>query len=522
MNSMKLLRTEFWIILILFFVWLSLEMTYSIHDDYHLPYHSDEWDHIAIASEITRTDQLVNYNPYSRTGWDPQWEQNYHIFMATIMNVTDWDVVDLGGVYTALFIPVLMTFLMIFFSFLLARYLTNSTACGIIAAITVLLTRPNANILGYWFSVPMAYGMAFIPLILYVFAKAFSSKGYGYFIVLLVLLAQGTLVHPASVTIFFPAFAIYFLLSPKLLWQNKKKILLIVVEFIALISLLVGYSVFQYSFTGYSDLYQTLMQTISFTTSLYEVQAYYFLPRFITWPIFLLGMLGVASLFLSKKKEARILPLLALTLIAGVYLFFTEGRIFLSDYRRVFMYAAMLTSLLSGIGIYAIASFFLNPLKKRLKNYFIFTKKFPIVAVPQAIAVVLIAWFLFLQITFIPFTHVNMLYKVIEEEDVPAILWLKHNTSIDEVVLAMPYHSRGIYGIAGNLILYANMARLRGPRGENEPREFWAVSCEQRAKLLYGNPKYIYCVGPYQCPLDCKFLKEVYAKDSRYIYEIKR
>ena len=512
----RILKIAGWLLLIAFFVCLSLFATYSIHSDYPLPFHSDEWDHLAIAKEIARTDSLINYNPYARTGWDPQWEQNYHVFLVLLLNATGWDESDLGLIDLSLFVPVFMTFLMVFFAFLLVRDITGSNIAGILAAVTILLTRPNVTILGYWFMVPMAYGMAFIPLMLLVFAKSFTTKKLRYFLILTILFAQTALVHPASAIIFLPAFFDFLMINPKLFVENKFKILLIVVELLALGFLLVGYSVYQYNFVGYQDLFNKALETSTFTTSLYEVQAFFSLPSFLTWPIVLLSCIGIAFLFLSKKKEAQIVPLFVLTLLPLLYLFFSKGTIYLADYRRMFLYIATVMAMLSGVGIYAIVSFLNNFLKKKLENIYFLSSKLPAIRIPQILMSLVVIWFLVGMLLVIPFTHEPFLYRVIEKEDIPAILWLKYHSTPEDVVLAMPWHSRAINVIAGTKILYANPARLTGPRAYQEAAEFWAVGCEERKQRLFGPPTFVYS----REFLACDFLKEVYAKDGRYIYKV--
>ncbi len=506
-------------LLLLFFLALAYYFAYYyIHNNYNLPYHADEWDHLAIAKEITVTDQLVNYNPYRGWGWDPQWEQNYHLFQAMLLNLTNWDITDLGIVQLALFIPVLMTFLMILFTFILIKQLTGSNAAAFLSALTVLLTRPNVTILGYWFSVPMAFGLAFIPLVLFLFVKSFSEEkgSFRYSILLFVIFAQLTLVHPASATIFLPAFMIYLLLQPKLLLKSKTKIILLVLELGILVLLLIGYSVYNYSVTTQGGLFDKIMETITFTTSIYETNVFFFLPRYLSWPIFFVAIAGMLYLLNTKNRQAIILPILIITLVPLIYLFFTEERTYLADYRRIFYYAAESLVICAGVGIYAIIKFLNAAIDKALEGYYFFSEKISLSVLPKAFVALLALGFLYSNISTLPFTHKDQLYKVAEENEVPAFLWLKHNSFHEQIVLSYFYTSRAVNVIGGDRILYANPARLMGARGQEESIEFFASGCDWKEKNLNG-ASFVYS----RDAINCDFLEEVFAKGESHVYKVK-
>ena len=506
------------VFLVLFFVYLALYVTYSIHLEYSFPYHADEWDALAIANEINRIDGLVSYNPFRGWGFDPQAEQNYHLFLATIMNFTNWDEIDLGAVYTALFVPVLMTFLMILFTFLLIKHLTGNSVAAFLSAITVVITRPNVTLLGYWFAVPMAFGLAFMPLVLLLFVKTFtddkSIPSNQYFLFFLIVYAMLTLTHPATAIIFLPAFFLYFLLNPRLLFSNKLKIGVTIVMLIALMFLMVGYMVYQYKPYGTEDLIEKVIETLSFPTSLYEVQAFYYIPRFLSEPMFWLGVLGLAYLLNLGNRQSKIMPLFIASLLPIVYFGFTEGQSFLAEYRRVFMFAATSIAMLSGVGLYVIYSFSHRVLenvfrKIRLENIITgFLSKAAVLAV--------ILLFLINTITLVVFTHQPYLYRITEAYEMPAFLWLKYNTNNEEIVLAHPWSSRAIHVIAGNRILYANPARLQGARAYQEIFEFFSYPCEERIRMTRG-ATYVYSnFGP----IYCSFLQEVFSNGSTYIYKV--
>ncbi len=505
------------ILLLLFFLALAFYFAYYvIHQNYNLPFHSDEWDHLALAKEITRTDQLVNYNPYRGWGWDPQWEQNYQLFQAMLLNLTNWDITDLGIVQLALLIPVLMTFLMILFTFVLAKQLTGSNFAGILSALAVLLTRPNVTVLGYWFAVPMAFGLAFIPLVLFLFVKSFGEdKSFRYSLLLFVVFAQLTLVHPASSIIFLPAFMIYLLLQPRLLLKSKTKIILLVIELGILCLLLIGYSVYSYSATTYAGLFDKVLEIITFTTSIYETNTFFFLPRYLSWPIFLVSAVGIFYLLNAKNKQAIILPILIFTLVPLLYLFFTQEKTYLADYRRIFYYAAESLAICAGVGLYAITKFVSRAIDKALEGYFFLSEKIQLSIIPKALVVLLALGFLYGNLSTLPFTHKEQLYKVAEEKEIPAFLWLKHNSYNEQIVLSYFWTSRAINVIGGNRILYANPARLMGARGYKESLEFFASPCEEKKKGLYG-ASFVYS----REAINCDFLKEAFAKGDSYVYSI--
>lgn len=508
----KIPKPLYYIALFAFLGFFAIYASFGIHIDYLLPFHADEWDHLAIANEIARTNSLISYNPFIGSGWDPQWERNYHLLLAILLNTTGFDQTDLGSINLALILPTFMTFLMMLFSFVLVMHLTENKIAALIASITVLFTSSNVTLLGYWFLVPMAYGLAFLPITLLLFVKSFESIRYS--ILLFLVFAQTALVHPASATIFLPAFLLYAAINPKLLWKNKGKIGILLLELAVIALVLAGFSIYQYEFSSYTDLFDKILQVLTFPSTLYEVNAFFFFPRFLTYPIFALSILGAFYLVGFKKREAWILPLMALTLTPIVYLFFVQGTSFLAEYRRIFMIVATVLVIMSGIGIFAVLEFFNNLVRKYSKNFTFFGKITPN-RIYQITALLIVSYLLFFHLASVPVRYYPSLYKVIDEYQVPALVWLKHNSNQEEAVIAQPWISRAIGVISGNRIYYVTTARLSGTRDFREADNFWPASCEEKLHLLHGAKIVLSTTG-----IQCDFLHEVYEKDEVYIYRV--
>jgi hypothetical protein len=478
---------------------LSIYTTGSVHFDYRFPFHADEWDNIKIAQEILKEKKLVEYNPFLPgnpyyVNFDEEahgvantssarWELNYNLFIALSSLFTGISPLDIGPV-----LPAVLVFIMSFNTFILVRYLTKNDLPALISAIFVMTLKSDVFFLGPWFLVAASFGLAFIPLIFYLFLRSHVSNKY--LPILLFVFAVTTLAHPASAVIFVPIFGLYMVFNPNIIKKYKNELLIFSAVSLILLFVLIP---FDGSVTGYAA---KIIKILTFprATPINGFLAVMQFPVYIGIIAFGLSIFGFSKAM--ADNEAKILPLsvdaLLVLILAYVYL----GYAFFAPYERVVMYMAELLLILAGIGLYYIST--------SIKN--------------KKIAAALVVIILVLQVNSI-FTYKKDIPLVIEPEEYGPILWLKDNTPQDAVILATPRTSEAIGVISDRKVVSLLRGRLgSSEESVNKSLDFFKGNTEMKEKLLLEfKPNYIYSKGE----INMSSLRLVHNQNDIYIYEVK-
>lgn len=484
---------------ILILILLSIYTTGSIHFDYRFPFHADEWDNIKIAQEIIKEKELVEYNPF--LPGDPyyvnfneeahgvastnsaMWELNYNLFIALSSLFTGVSPLDIG-----LILPTVLVFIMSLNTFILVRYLTKNDLPALISAIFVMTLKSNVFFLGPWFLVAASFGLAFIPLIFYLFLKSQVSNRY--LPIFLFVFVATTLAHPASTIIFIPMLGLYIVSNPQTLRQNKNKLIAFAAISLALLLVLVP---FDGSITGYIV---KILKILTFSRSA-PVNGFGAVMQFQVYMGIIAFGLSIFGFFKAmEEKEAKILPLsvdaLLILILAYVYI----GYAFLAPYERVVMDMSEILLILAGIGLYY--------LYRAIKN--------------KKIAGALIVIVLILQISSI-FVYKEEIPLVIEQEEYGPLLWLRENTPPDAVILATPRTSEAIGVISDRKVVSLLRGRLGSSQESvNKSLEFFRGDAGTKEKILPEfMPNYIYSKGE----INMDSLKLVHRESEIYIYEVR-
>ncbi|MFH1722871.1 MAG: hypothetical protein ABH950_09745 [Candidatus Altiarchaeota archaeon] len=485
---------------------LSYTTIYTFHSEYKLPFHSDEWDHLTYSLEILSKEKIVSYNPYLGPEFeDFNWELNYYLLFVPILLLTGLDPLKL-----AIFFPTITAFIMSLNAVLLVRHLTKNDISGLLAGILVLTLKSNVTLLGPWFLVPMAYGLSQIPLILYLFTK-FLEKNLKWIIPFGLVFAQTTFVHAQTTTIFLPIFGVYLIMHPRTLWKNRWKILPL-----PLIGLLILMNFFPPAEQGANPEYflkilEDTIDRLSLTSdepSGYNV--YYYYPRFLGESTILFSLIGIFVLLSSGKQEQRILPIAILSLTPFVIQYYYTQTIFLSYYRRMFMYDAELLLMAAGVGLAVTYVFVWEKSKKYIQDDLDRL-------LAKALVTVLLGLFLYSQIQS-TFEYEKMIYHIIEERDVSALKWMKENTNENATVFAMAHISKAITPIAERRVIALTHSRLGAPQERNQDSgEFYVADCERKKEILEKyKPDYVFHKGV----ITCSFLELAHSEQGNFIYKV--
>ncbi|GAG21931.1 unnamed protein product, partial [marine sediment metagenome] len=162
--------------------------------DYSYPLHTDEWTHFAEARTIVTEGTIPFFDPV--TGEDradpvteetrsaPHFEVGYHLFLAEFQLLTGLPWLDMFR-----YLPSAVFAL----AALSAYIFGNRRGFGLEAALFASLVPTTVRFLGPALVVPVALGLFFVPLVLFLVSNYWASKGLP--LVLLVLLSFLFIAH---------------------------------------------------------------------------------------------------------------------------------------------------------------------------------------------------------------------------------------------------------------------------------------------------------------------------------------
>ncbi|KCZ70773.1 hypothetical protein ANME2D_02798 [Candidatus Methanoperedens nitroreducens] len=491
--------TNRFLIYIFVLIILSIYITGSPHFNYRFPFHADEWHNIKIAQEILKEEKIILYNPFlagnpyyinfneeahgvTNTN-SAMWQINYNLLVALSSLFTGIPALEMG-----LILPTLFTFIMSFNTFILVRYLTKNDLPAFMSGVFVMTLKSNVTFLGPWFLVASSFGLAFIPLILYLFLKSLVSGKY--LPILLFVFAATTLAHPASAIIFIPIFGLYMIFNPRIVKHNKNRFLISIAILLILLLVIVPFegSVISYIVKILKVLIFPRSDPINGFVAVMQFPAYMGIIAFV---------LSIFGLFKTMTEdEAKILPLSVDALLPLILAYIYLGYAFLAPYERVVLYISEILMILAGIGLYHIY--------RSIGN--------------KRTAVILIVMILILQISSIP-AYRDDIPLIMGPEEYGAILWLRDNAPPDAVVLAAPGSSEAIGVIGGQKVISIMRGRLGSSEESiNKSMGFFRGNTEMKEKILLElKPDYVYS----REEISLESLELVHSENKIYIYKVR-
>jgi len=146
--------------------------------DYPYPLHTDEWTHFAEARTIVAEGTIPFFDPVTgedradpiteETRSSPHFEVGYHLFLAEFQLLTDLPWLDIFW-----YLPSAVFALAAFSAYIFG----NRRGFGLEAALFASFVPTTVRFLGPAFVVPVALGLFFVPLILFLMSTFWSSKG---------------------------------------------------------------------------------------------------------------------------------------------------------------------------------------------------------------------------------------------------------------------------------------------------------------------------------------------------------
>jgi hypothetical protein len=312
---------------------LAFYLAFIPHQSYPYPIHIDDWVHLANAQAIMKAGSVSYTNPFfgkDLIGLGSNLELGFQLFWGVFQSISgiDW-------LTTFRFFPSVILAMTVLAVFVMARRL----GFGWEAALFAALVPTTVGILGPAFLVPVAMGLLFVALAIFV---AFSFRGWRSYLVLFLFTAFLVAIHAPS------AICLVIILAPFVLinirgdaWHSLGLGLALLLPFLApfpwifgMLGPTAGKLLTQQPLPGYID-FPLVIRTFGY----------------IPVALCLLGTLALAVRG-GRRNYGLVLGFLALLLMLVVFYVFHYGISIM--YERGLIFMMMMTGVLAGAGLMAI------------------------------------------------------------------------------------------------------------------------------------------------------------------------
>ena len=399
---------------------LAFYVAFIPHISYPYPVHIDEWVHLAYSNAMVQAHDTTYVNPFfggSTVSITSNLEAGFHVFWAVFHQISGISWLTIFRYFPSI----------IFIITALSVYtMARREGFGWEAALFTCLIPTTVGILGPAFLVPVAMGLLFLPLSLFL---VFNFKtGWSYLVLFMFtcfLLSIHATTAVGLVIILIP----YILLNLRGNFKHSLGITLaLAIPFVALFPWVFDMilSTAKGLFTPY--LHSPLVQLPR------VISTYGYLPiSLCILGSFLLGIRG------GKKSYGLVLGLLALLLILVTYFTFHYG--FQPLYTRGLMYMMLMVSIVAGAGLMAIKNLQL-PAKLGIPT--ILLK----IGYPLCLALVIVT-----LVIGIPDRLDTPYYHMIDEADYEAFVWIRDNVDEDyEKAILNPWKATAFAAITGKYV----------------------------------------------------------------------
>ncbi len=312
--------------------------------DYSYPLHTDEWTHFVEARTIVTEGRIPFFDPVTgedradpvteETRSSPHFEVGYHLFLAEFQLLTGLPWLDIFR-----YLPSAVFAL----AALSAYIFGNRRGFGLEAALFASLVPTTVRFLGPAFAVPVALGLFFVPLVLFLVSNYWVSKGLP--LVLLLLLSFLFIAHVPTAVFASLIIAVYGVfqtlrraLTRRPMRRRALAHLATVLAVVALSSLpLLAYNNWLVGEAAAESLPQDLL-----------VAPGGIIPRlgYIPYPLFVLGLVLLAR---SGIRTDRALLVTTVIVAAYAFLHYQFGVGNAALYSRSILYLSLLLLLIAGL-----------------------------------------------------------------------------------------------------------------------------------------------------------------------------
>ena len=466
---------------------LAFYIAFIPHVNYLYPVHIDEWRHIAHNNALLQAADIDYPNPFSGqtlSGGESivaRLEVGFHLPFAVFHQLSGISWVDIHR-----YLPSIMFMMTILSVYILAKRM----GFGWGAAFFTCLITTTVGIMGPAFLIPVAMGLVFLPLSLFI---VFNFRTVGSYLVLFIFTCFMMTMHAPSAICIIIVLVPFILLGLRGDFRHSLGLTLAIA-----ISLLV-------TLPWTSSL---MLSTAKLLLAPQPVPAYHDIPQVISeyghLPI-LSGLLGVFALTIRGSKENYSLVLGLLALTGMVAIFYTLHYGVAVMYLRGLLYMMLMMGIVAGAGLMELKKLELPGMSRlRLKR--------PLIT--RAVGVFLCLIFIGATLAVaIPDRQSTPYYYMISEKDYEAFLWIRDNVGEDfEKAILDPWKATAFTAITEKYV-YTKIHSSPHPRAR-EAYAFLRDGSANTAFLRKNGISIVYSRGPCSNP----DLEEV--RENVYLLEI--
>jgi hypothetical protein len=461
---------------LVFVLGLAFYVAFIPHQGYAYPVHIDEWIHLAWSNQvIDEAGALGIANPFSG-GVTTNLEAGFHLYWAMFQQVT-----SISWLVIFKYFPAIIFVITVLSVYILGR----REGFGWEAALCTCFILTTVRFLGPGFLVPVALGLLFIPLSLFL---AFNVRKWVCYVLLFLFTLFLISSHAAT------AVGLVLVLAPYVVLNFRKDFrhslglaLALVVPF--LVSIPWIFDLLLPTAKAFITSQPPLGSTLPYIAQVPYLYGY--LPTF----LFVVGIFMMARRGMLKDWGLIIAPVLLLLLI-GLFANLNRGNEIL--YARSYLYLMLVMGIVGGYGLRRIRDI---RLPERLKPAFISRNA------GGFLCLLLLISTLFFSLR----THLDtQYYHTIQEHDYEAFVWIEENVGdeYDKAILD-PWRATAFIAITGKKV-YASIGTQMSS-ADLRAYKFFEEHCDDTAFLRKNNISIVYT------RLDCNNPDLVQVREDIYL-----
>jgi len=407
---------------LVFILGLAFYVAFIPHQGYAYPVHIDEWIHLACSNEIIdEASTLGLANPFS--GGAPirvqSLEVGFHLYWAMFQQVT-----GISWLVIFKYFPAIIFMMTVLSVFILGR----REGFGWEAALCTCFVLTTVRFLGPGFLVPVALGLLFIPLSLFI---AFNLRNWYCYVLISLFTFFLILSHAATAVGLVIVLAPYIVLNLKKDFRHSLGLALaLIIPFLA--SLPWVFHLLLPTFTAFITAQAPQGAALPYITQVPYLYGY--LPTF----LFIVGIFMMARRGMLKDYSLLIAPVLFLLLI-GLFANLHRGNEVI--YARSYLYLMLMMGIVGGYGLRRIRDI---RLPEKLKPAFISRNA------GSFLCLILLIPTIFFSVR----THLDTpYYHTIFTHDYEAFVWIEENIGdeYDKAILD-PWKATAFTAITGKKV----------------------------------------------------------------------
>ncbi|MFC2025165.1 hypothetical protein ACFLTG_01985 [Chloroflexota bacterium] len=397
---------------------LAFYIAFIPHQNYLYPLHVDEWVHMAHSNAMLQSGSITFTNPFFGASATNPLEAGFHLFWGVFQRLS-----GISWVVIFRYFPGIIFIITILAVYIMAQ----REGFGLEAAFFTCLIPTTVGILGPAFLVPVAMGLLFTPLILFL---AFNYRTAWSYLLIFIFICFLLAIHAPSAICPIIVLAPYILLNLTGNFKHSLGIILVLMLPFLIISPWIA---------------NLLLPTAKNLLTQHPLTEYVQLPRIMQtygYSPLLFCLLGTCLLAIrgDKKNYGLILGFLALLLMLVAFFTFHYGVPIM--YERGLMYMMLMAGIVAGAGLMGVRNLRLpDRVNTWLKTPLIYKN------VGSFLCLVIIGmtlWF------YLPERLDTPYYHMIDREDYQAFVWIKDNIGEDyEKAILDPWKATAFTAITG-------------------------------------------------------------------------